>query len=229
MGRPSPDAFFCSTSIANPTMKRSKKIWKTNPAWRPYHLWVQGERHRICTDSIQSEIIDPVDWFRTVDYKIPAMTAFLTKHQRREELTIIPDFQASKSFVDGFKARRNLSSRRQCFRRRPKSDDASRIERWKNEIAGISASTPLQCILNRDETSWRLIPNRIGTWAELETDGLQIHANGDAKASMIARATISTAGCKFPFHYLAKGRTLLCEEIQIGDVADHGHWHSDNG
>jgi hypothetical protein len=51
--RPSSDALSRSTLVSDSTMKRWKKIWKSNPIWRPSHTWVRGEAHRIFTDDAE--------------------------------------------------------------------------------------------------------------------------------------------------------------------------------
>jgi hypothetical protein len=143
IGRPSPGAPSCSTSILSLTMKSSATC-------RPPERWVDREAHRIIADGeestlpgyVQSGIIDTGYLFIDFDFRILPLNAFLRKHQQRDECALIPDFQASNGCVEEFNARHNFFSRRRRFKRLPK---------WKN--AGIFPSTSLECILNRHETS----------------------------------------------------------------------------
>ena len=85
------------------------------------------------------------------------------------------------------------------------------------------------CILNCDETSWKLYPGNILTWARCRSENVRINVHGDEKECITVLATITANGGKLPLYFLASGKTVRAEESELGDLC--GHWanHSDKG
>lgn len=82
------------------------------------------------------------------------------------------------------------------------------------------ANNDNECVINIDETFWRVIPGDLRTWGENGPDSLQIHPNGDEKDGVTVVAAVTAAGTKLPLQIIATGETALCEK-QLGDVAHH--------
>ena len=83
------------------------------------------------------------------------------------------------------------------------------------------------CILNWDETSWKLHRGNILTWARCGSENVRINVHGDEKECIPVLAAITANGGKF--YFLVSGKTVRAEESQLGDIL--GRWanHSDHG
>jgi hypothetical protein len=88
-----------------------------------------------------------------------------------------PEFHVSDGFIREFKKRNGFSSRRAHFKRRP-AIDAAREARQMEEIEELLGTVPMDMIYNADETSWRLYPSGITTWAERGNDRITIASSG---------------------------------------------------
>jgi hypothetical protein len=114
--------------------------------------------------------------------------------------------------------RNDFSSRRPRLKRRTQSDD-QRIEKWREEMKDVMERFDSSHLFNADEISWRPCPNEVLTWARKGEDGVQLKGTRDEKVYITVIGTISAAGRKLPFFFMAKGRTVRDERSQIGEVA----------
>jgi hypothetical protein len=70
---------------------------------------------------------------------------------------------------------------------------------------------PLDRIINADETSWRLINNRMVTVADCGAEGVACEFEGDVKACMTVLASIDAGGSKLPLWVICRGKTPRSE------------------
>jgi hypothetical protein len=106
------------------------------------------------------------------------------------------------------------------------------IEKFKKVMRHLMRTVPHTNIVNCDETSWRLYPNGILTWARAGSDGVAVEIMGDEKMSITAMATITadTKGRnKLPLYLIAKGKTKRVEISQLGEIGVHQADHSQSG
>ena len=205
--------------------------WRVNPDWRP---WKSDKRlqHRIFSDKeeealscyIINNYITPGILFTNEDFKALAVQAYLEKYRDAEE---IPEFQASDGFVTGFKKRNHFSTRRAHAKRRP-TRTSTYDDTFHAYLSEILANNDNECVINVDETFWRVVPGDLRTWGEKGADSVQIHPNGGEKDGVTVVAAITAAGTKLPLQIIATGKTSLSEK-QLGDVAHHITAHSRKG
>lgn len=93
----------------------------------------------------------------------------------------------------------------------------------------FDSQIPWDHIVNCDETSWKLFPNGLLTWADSGSDNVQTIVQGNTKDSITALATISAANTKLPLFIIAKGETERVEKSQLGDTVYHIPSHSSTG
>ena len=140
----------------------------------------------------------------------------------------VPDAKFSPKFITDFKKRNKLSSRRARYRRRPKIN-IMEINNWINEVKGLIESKPADRIINADETSWRILPSSITTWADSGSDAVDINVSDSEKKMITVMASITFAGTKLPLFMIAKGKTKMAEQSQLGDISYHMSSHSNSG
>ena len=126
----------------------------------------------------------------------------------------IKNFNCSAGFINDFKKRHGISSRKAHFKRRPVVSEEAVIE-WKQKIRNLLNNIDNDYILNVDETNWMVYPNNLKTWAPTGNDSIQISINGNDKENFTCLATVSASGKKFPLQIIATGKTGRCEKGQI--------------
>ena len=153
------------------------------------------------------------------------MNAFLEKHKNEEHE---PEISVSDHFISDFKKKNHLSS----LTGHPKcrtDPNQTRNQQWETTIHNLLTNFPRDHILNCDETSWQVFPNRLKTWAQKGSQNVQIHVNGNVKESITALATVAADGTKCPLYLIAQGDSDKCEKSQLGDTAHHFTNHSHKG
>jgi hypothetical protein len=163
--------------------------WLRDGAWRPYQP-TATMRRRLFTSEQEAELARRIrdDYlaqgciFTDADFRLLAIEAYYAWNpiNADEEAPTFKQFRASNGFIRLFKKRNRFSSRRSHFKRRSPPNPA--LERqFLTEIQEIMSRTDPQFILNCDETSWKLYPNRlILSW----THGLSRHR----RAHMLSRS-----------------------------------------
>ena len=109
------------------TLYNWRKKWLSDPTWRPSDTSVHGLHHRVFTDdeeeAIASYIVEnyivPGLMFTNADFQVLVTEAFLTKFK---DAPNIPEFTASKGFIQDFKKRNSFVTRRSHPKKRPKRD-----------------------------------------------------------------------------------------------------------
>lgn len=214
------------------TARRIIKKWKEDHTFRNYDYSARGHR-RIFTQAeeeaigvfLRENVIERGYLFTDQDFRQWIMQAYLEKYRDTEE---IRDFNASNGYIYDFKRRNGFSSRRAHFKRRCDSSNA-RIDPWISKITDLLRTVPRERILNCDETAWKMFPNGLLTWAIKGSEGVSIAITRDEKECLTALATIRADGTKLPLMIIAKGKTELVEQTQLGDVGFHVTGHSESG
>jgi hypothetical protein len=152
----------------------------------------------------------------------------MESNQCDDEVPSYKQFIASNGFTHLFKKRNRFSSRRLHFKRRSRSNPELE-QRFVDEITDLISNAEPDSVLNCDETSWKLHPNGILTWAATGSQNVAIATSGNEKDALTVMATISLAAQKLPLYILAKGETMRCEMTQLGDIGDHASDHSSSG
>ena len=100
----------------------------------------------------------------------------------------IPDFKCSKGYIYDFKKKHRFSSRRGHLKRRSDVSEAG-VEAWRQQMQWLLDNGDRDCILNCDETSWRLHPGNVLTWARCGSQSVRINIRGDEKECITVLAT----------------------------------------
>jgi hypothetical protein len=194
---------------------------------------------RIFTDEQERELAEHIRenftrkglLFTDADFRLLAIDWWYKIHdidRSSLEAAMIRDFTSSNGFMHRFKKRHRMTSRRVHFKRRPQPNP-ERKERWMKEVEDLFRTVSRSHILNCDETSWRLYPNGILTWAEIGSENVIAEIAGDEKECITAMATITADGRKLPLYLIAKGKTPRVEESQLGPIGANGADHSPSG
>jgi hypothetical protein len=113
-----------SAEIPSTTIYRWKRKWDKDPKWRPWNTLIHGVHRRKFTDdqeaqikeTIISQYIMPGVLFTEQTFRVVARQAWIDFGHDEA------DFKCSNKFIDGFKHRNDLSSRRfHAKRRDPKA------------------------------------------------------------------------------------------------------------
>jgi hypothetical protein len=130
---------------------------------------------------IVTNCLIPGHYFTDQHFLHVATDAYLSKFHDSEDA---PEFNCSKGFSWLFKQRNRCASRRAHYRRtdsRGNLRDLQRERDWIAEVGTIMRTTPLERIINADETSWRVYPTGLRTWSERGADAVAIGIAGNAK------------------------------------------------
>jgi hypothetical protein len=125
------------------------------------------------------------------------------------QLTHLPDFKASNTFIAAFWKRQRLSLRRPSLKKRPKVKE-EQIETFIAQGQELLERYPRNPIINIDETNWRTVAAGFLTWAETGAESVTCHIEDDEKAGVTAIAAITAEGEKLPLTVLGKGKTPRC-------------------
>ena len=215
------------TGVPERTLRNWYKRSKLEKNWRPYNPHSRAEHFRVFSDEGENAIADyiienyfkPGFLFQDADFRHLAMQAFLEKHKDSE---LVPDFQCSPGFIQDFKKRNDLSTRRAHYKRRPVLD-AEKLAEWKESMRRLVESVSNDRIVNADETAWRILPNGCTTWATRGADAVTINANDDEKKIVTVMASVTASGRKLPLMVIATGKSHRCEATQLGDIWPHSH------
>ena len=222
------------SGIPEATLRRWRHRWQNDKEFDPLDYAAKGTKHRIFTDLeesniasfIRDNVISQGYLFTNEDFRTVVMAAFVEKHN--DDTTPVPHFNASDGFINDFKKAHGFTSRKPHYKRRSPSKPEF-VEAWKREMQSVLGNVPRSCILNCDETSWKLYPNGLLTWADRGSQNVQIRIDGDEKMTIAVLATISCDGVKWPLFILAKGKTSRVEQSQLGDISFHISDHSQSG
>lgn len=222
------------TGIPRTTLHYWKLRLELDPYWTPYDKKNHGAHHRIFTDEEEEALADFIRFnyidqgyhFSDKSFINFANQAYNEKYQNIENP---PQFNCSKHFIQNFKKRNRISSKRAHYQRRP-SASKKEIDKFIEDIKALikKGRSSKIIILNADETYWHILPNNTRTWARKGSDHVVIRTFDSTKAHITAMATINQDGSKLPLFLIAKGETEKCEQSQLGDIFPHESHHSTN-
>ena len=216
------------------TVWRWQRKQEKTPGWSPQaakatawnRIFTDEEEKAIAT-MIYSDFISKGMLFTDHDFRDLILDQYVQKYGHAAD-SYIPDFNCSNGYIYKFKAKYKFSSRKAHVKRR---GDVSKgeIEVWRRQMQWLLENGDRDCILNCDETSWKLHSGNILTWARCGSENVRIDIRGDEKECITVLATITANGGKLPLYFLASGKTARAEESQLGDIFCHWSNHSDNG
>ena len=222
------------SNVPGTTVRNWYSQYRKDPTWRPYQTKViHGMHNRIFTDDQEKAISEYIEdnyfapgyAFHNYDFRIIAMQAFLEYYRDAET---VPEFNCSEGFISAFKARNNFVSRRAHYKRRPIINAASEAS-WIERVSTLLGQYPADRVVNADETTWMILPNGGTTWALKGVDSVAISVQDDEKKRITVMAACTAAGTKLPLFLIAKGKTMRCENTQIGAVEGHYSFHTTRG
>ena len=211
------------------TLSEWKRNLAFNPDYNPIHEDQRGKHRRIFTDAEESQIANHIRTnfiqkkllFTDADF-VDVVCDF------HRQFRAGAHFEPSNGFIYDFKRRNGFSSRRGHFKRRPTVDQET-ARAFRDYVHELMATRDLSRIINCDETSWKLYPNGILTWAETGAEDVSVGILGDEKECLTVLASVTADGRKLPLYFLAKGKTTRVESSQLGSVNYHWKNHSENG
>jgi hypothetical protein len=84
-------------------------------------------------------------------------------------------------------------------------------------------------IINVDESSWRVYPTGLCTWAKRRGENIALRTGDREKNCFIVVAAITAARTKLPLPLIVAGKTAFLEYSHFGDIAYHRTDHSQSG
>lgn len=229
------------TNIPTSNLSRWRQELLKNPDYTPLIKKV-GLHNRVFTDDEENAIaefivenyIKPKLFFTDSDFKEIALIAWQEKYLPildSEDESVrkkYKEFHCSEGFINDFKKNHKFSSKRCHLKRRPDPDDEY-AQQFIDEIKQLLDTVDHERILNCDETGWKLFPKGILVWSETGIDNGGTMAKMSDKEQLTVLATVSAANTKLPLFFLAKGKTELVDNTQIGDVCYHWRSHTESG
>jgi hypothetical protein len=94
-----------------------------------------------------------------------------------------------------------------------------------DEITQIVNSEDQDLVLNCDETSWKLYPNEILSWADTGSQNVAISITENERDALTVIATVRLAGQKLPLSILAKVETSHSAATQLDDLGENTSDH----
>jgi hypothetical protein len=244
--------------IKKSTLQYWRASWRKDHDWRPWRSQVHSANNRAFTDeqeqSILEEIITkhiiPGKMFNAYDFRSMMLEKWESLGCNRDS------FVCSQQFIQDFKRPHKISSRRFHMRRgnhqidRPdvqewvdrkktllETTDPDRnhqrhcpdVQEWVDKMKTLLETTDPDRLVNGDETSWRVIPMGLLTWAPVGEDGVAVVAEASEKDAITSLASITGAHRKLPLYLIAKGLTQRAERGQFGPYEGHESDHSPSG
>jgi hypothetical protein len=220
-----------ASNIPRPTLRHWRERLRQDESWRPGERY--GETSRLLTDEEETQLADTIrrDYIAQHKYCPPKLVARLGKRARhRRDLDEWDgEDDSSESSDDSeegkkhrhrgqfthtwrtrFMHQHGFSLRRPHVRRRSKPDDEFLAQFLTNTQMAIE-QYPRDRILNVDETSWKIINNRMITVAECGADEVTCEFDGDVKRCVTVIASIDASGRKLPLWVICRGKTTRCE------------------
>lgn len=224
-------AIHLRTGVPLSTLYRWKSRIARDPTWSP--LAKTGSSRQIFTPDeekaisarITADFIEQGLLFTNEDFRSLILAYYVEKFRNSKK---IPPFNCANGFIWRFKSRNGFTSRKAHFKRRPAASPED-IKCWEEQIRALLETTPRELIVNCDETSWKVYPENILTWAMKGTDATPLTFNGSSKDCITVLASVTAAGTRLPLFFLAEGKTERAEHGQMGDVGFHWTSHSSSG
>jgi hypothetical protein len=220
--------------IPVPTIYYWHKCWVSNHNWRPWDPTHHGMHNRTFRDQDEDEMVKQIDEEYTQRGRLFTNESFRRMAARTyaglidEDADDIPNFNASNGFIWRFKKRHELVSRKAHPKRRPTVSDQEKIQ-FIQMLSELLKFENNDRILNADETSWKLFPNIISTWAKKGAKTVNLRIQGNQKDCITVMGTVTASLRKLPLVILAKGKSCTVEVTQLGDTGENYTDHSESG
>lgn len=223
------------TGIPISTIYEWKKHYNSCKEWRPWST-NRNINKQIFTADEENSIFEYIDncfisvgkLFTNDDFKDVALHAYNEKIQASND-EHPKDFHCSKGFINNFKKRHRITSRKAHVKRRSLLNNEQNMQEWEKNISNLLANVSLENIVNADETFWKIVPNGLQTWAPINSHDININSNNDNKEGITVIASVTANRTKLPLFIIAKGKTDRCERSQVGDISYHYSSHSETG
>jgi hypothetical protein len=223
--------------VPRPTIADWRRLLLRDPGWRPGSGY--GHGRRLLTDEEEMFIAETIrrDFIDQHKYCPPLLVSRIARRLRArdqiEQEEAASDSSDDESLRPRPKRRKGVfahtwrerflyengfSIRRPHTRRRSVPNDECFAQFLAN-LEAIFDTYPPDRILNADETSWKLINNRMVTVAECGAEGVTCEFDGDVKACMTVIAAIDAAGSKLPLWVICRGTTVRCEATLRAEFA----------
>ena len=193
---------------------------------------MHGLHRRLFTDEeeeatasyIVENYVVPGLMFTNADFQVLVTEALLTKCKDSPN---IPEFTASKGFIQDFKKRNSFVTRRSHPKKWPQRDK-QKEQMFMQRMSELLATVNHDRIVNCDETVWRSYPSDLRIWGKRGTCDVKVYAHGADKEGVTVLASITAPRCKLPLWIVAKGTTEWCHS-RVGDPQGHWATHSEKG
>jgi hypothetical protein len=189
-----------------------KTQWEKNSSWRPWNVEVHGMANRIFSDEQEQQLVDII----LSEYIGPGkqFTASTFREVSQEFYASLggnPDeFRWSDHFIANFKSRHRFSSRRFHLRRRSRIGGRFDIEAWKETVNVLLHMCAHHRIINCDETSWKVVPSGLLTWAPVGADSVSVALNASDKDWVTVFDSVTAASDKLLLFIIAKRKNSAC-------------------
>jgi hypothetical protein len=217
--------------IKKSTLQYWRASWRKDHDWRPWRSTARDAQNRAFTDEQEQNILEeiitkhiiPGKMFNAYNFRSMMLEKWESLGRNRDS------FVCSQQFIQDFKRRHKISSRRFHMRRRHHQIDRPDVQEWINKMKTLLETTDPDRVVNCDETAWRVIPMGLLTWAPVGEDGVAVVAEASEKDAITALASITGAHRKLPLYLIAKGLTQRAERGQLGPHEGHESDHSPSG
>ena len=177
---------------------------------------------------IESNFLDKGYAICDADVKTIALKFYEESSENEKNVNRGP-FEASSSWIQKFKNKYGYVLRKAHLKRRTLNVSAEKKERFKNKVITAIRDVDKRCIINCDQTNWKLINFSGLTWAKRGAEEVTVNIEGDSKKSFTAMATVDAQNRRYPLYLIAKGKTEQCHQ-QLESVADRAYIdHSKTG
>ena len=183
------------------------------------------EEERVISTEIKETFLEAGLLFTDQEFRQLIMERYVEKYKDCDN---IPIFNCSAGYISDFKWRNRFRSRK-CHLKRRSGIDPTEAAQWTAKIKTLLQENDPNFVLNCDETSWKVFPNNILTWGTAGNEAISVKIQGDVKQCLTVLATVSASGTKLPLLIISEGKTVKCEQSQLGDTAYHWKTHTENG
>lgn len=217
------------------TLYRWTRRWDIDPHYDPSDSSVHGIFHRIFNDEQEQSVVDYIDsnymspgnYFSGVHFQGLIFEAYDEIYGNQENP---PPFSCSSQFIQDFKYRHQISSKKAHFRQRPstKSEDQIReeLQTFKTQIISLiqSVKNSNEPVINCDETGFQIMPTSIQTWAFKKSKNVIVNVNDNLKDRISVMASITSNNEKLPLFFISKADNEDNANEQLGELINNNQF-----
>ena len=181
--------------------------WRPDPHRRAIHIVLPEALETRIADKIRDQFIKQETYCppRLLDdLAVAERVAYLAEADTN--IDQVRAFKHSNRWRKGFLERNGLSVRKFHYKRRCQADSGV-VCHFLTDYEVAKAQFRLENILNMDETSWRIVDNRMVTLANRGQDEVRCVFGVEQKTCITVIATIARSGEKLPLWVVATGLT----------------------